>query len=443
MSLAQHVRAPLELLPWRAFANWFVRTACRCVVVRPAAILSLHTSFPSITPLFNSRHQTRLARLFTTPDEYHLLSFRATVARIRSLLKAKGMNVLDAFRAFDFANNGQLSCSELYGGLDWLGLQVTPAQIYEIVRVLDKESTGTVSFDEFRAAFHDPADPLTDMDTSAAAGGAAATAGDDSAFVAPGTVPPKQIREINQELEEAKGEEEAAAREIPPSVLKNFKFKLQKVAGWKRVWTSRGTMARVKVSMWQPDSKTSGLSKNRLRVCLGHYVAPGYAAPKKAKGSKGLASQPMILEITDQKSTGLGGSSYLTHVVDKFLPKALRFRLIWSLVTGKEPLYVWGAEAPSEEFVALGVVATNSPTPPHRSSLRCVPRSWVTECPDEPRKIWDESGADASRAASFWVTEKLLSIVSVVADHSPPRASASFQLRYPRWMLDETGAPVV
>lgn len=35
------------------------------------------------------------------------------------------MQLLDAFRAFDYNRDGMLSCSEFYGGLEFLGLKVT------------------------------------------------------------------------------------------------------------------------------------------------------------------------------------------------------------------------------------------------------------------------------------------------------------------------------
>lgn len=38
--------------------------------------------------------------------------------------RARGMYPRDAFRAFNYSHSGFLTCSELYGGLDWLGLQV-------------------------------------------------------------------------------------------------------------------------------------------------------------------------------------------------------------------------------------------------------------------------------------------------------------------------------
>ena len=66
--------------------------------------------------------------------------------KVRALLKLKGMFVLDAFRAFDSDRDGLLSCSELYGGLDWLGLSdITPDHVYDLVRAIDSESESVTS----------------------------------------------------------------------------------------------------------------------------------------------------------------------------------------------------------------------------------------------------------------------------------------------------------
>jgi hypothetical protein len=46
--------------------------------------------------------RTKLARFFATVDEYQILQPRAAVARIASLIRARGMYPRDAFRAFNF-----------------------------------------------------------------------------------------------------------------------------------------------------------------------------------------------------------------------------------------------------------------------------------------------------------------------------------------------------
>ena len=68
---------------------------------------------------------------------------------MRALIAARGMAALDAFRAFDQGRTGELTCSELYAGLEWLGLSMTPAQIYELVRAIDSDGDGLISLAEF------------------------------------------------------------------------------------------------------------------------------------------------------------------------------------------------------------------------------------------------------------------------------------------------------
>ena len=75
-----------------------------------------------------------IARMFAMAHEYHILHSFAVMSRIRLLLQQRGLYTLDAFRAFNAAQNGLMSCSELYGGLRWLGMDVGPPEIYEMAR---------------------------------------------------------------------------------------------------------------------------------------------------------------------------------------------------------------------------------------------------------------------------------------------------------------------
>ena len=100
--------------------------------------------------------KTPLVALFTTKDGYELLDTRAMVIRIKHLIIEHGMLVYDAFQAFNYSKDGTLTCSELYGGLTWLGLELEPLQIHSIVRRIDTDNDGLISFDEFKAAFYDP-----------------------------------------------------------------------------------------------------------------------------------------------------------------------------------------------------------------------------------------------------------------------------------------------
>mmetsp|Transcript_28857 Transcript_28857/g.48961 ORF Transcript_28857/g.48961 Transcript_28857/m.48961 type:complete len:2411 (-) Transcript_28857:179-7411(-) len=94
-----------------------------------------------------------IAKLFTLPDEFHLLKLRAGVDRTREAIERKGMQLQDAFTLFDTDENGVLSPSELYGALEWLGITgLTPADIMDLVRHVDMNRDGNISFGEFQEA---------------------------------------------------------------------------------------------------------------------------------------------------------------------------------------------------------------------------------------------------------------------------------------------------
>ena len=80
--------------------------------------------------------KTSLARVFTMPDEFHLLEHKALVSRVRSLIRLRNMLMMDAFRAFDQDRDGRLNCTELYSACNWLGLtELTPSDIYDMMSV--------------------------------------------------------------------------------------------------------------------------------------------------------------------------------------------------------------------------------------------------------------------------------------------------------------------
>ena len=74
--------------------------------------------------------------VFNTTTEFQFMEFKAVIDRVQWALREKGMLVFDAFRAFNSSNSGLMTCSELYGGLDFLGIPFTPEQVYDLVRKL-------------------------------------------------------------------------------------------------------------------------------------------------------------------------------------------------------------------------------------------------------------------------------------------------------------------
>jgi hypothetical protein len=86
--------------------------------------------------------ETPLAKLFTLPDEYHLLKQRAQSVRIREAVKSKGLLLFDAFRMFDTNRNGLITPAELWGAFDWLQIDATAEDILDFIRTADKNQDG-------------------------------------------------------------------------------------------------------------------------------------------------------------------------------------------------------------------------------------------------------------------------------------------------------------
>ena len=111
----------------------------------------------------NIRHCRRRSRakwqnlpvrqIFELQDEYRPLEERAAVVRVGNLMRQRGMASFDAFRAFNYHQTGVLSCAELYGGLTWLGLDMSPVQLHSIFQIIDVNGDGAISLEEFKRVF--------------------------------------------------------------------------------------------------------------------------------------------------------------------------------------------------------------------------------------------------------------------------------------------------
>ena len=252
------------------------------------------------------------------------------------------MAALDAFRAFDQGRTGELTCSELYAGLEWLGLSMTPAQIYELVRAIDSDGDGLISLADFRSAFQLEGD---DADGGGGDAGGGDAVGDAPRDSQPGDdgggeiqIAAKTIRELHDARAPggAGGGGGARVTPVPLAALKRFKVKVQKVEAWPpgAVWTSRGMGARSEVAVWGPKQEKLGLrGRNREKLVIGHYGVAGLgdiasasrAAAKagkrgsSAKGAKGgdetfSRFDALTLELTDQGVMRLSASEHLDHV---------------------------------------------------------------------------------------------------------------------------------
>ena len=198
------------------------------------------------------------------------------------------MYAMDAFRAFDTDRNGLIGCTELYSGLEWLGLHLTPSQVQDVVREMDKTHKGFVAFHEFRNALgisegeeekaqqqsrmqgSDKNVPtsgqLLELGAGSGPGKVATGVDDDDPFgfglnsdVRSGRsstgvsmferieIETKTIQEIHQlDGSGQSGGESAAATpgKSMVQVLKDVKFVTRKMTSFQRIWNTKRTNAR-------------------------------------------------------------------------------------------------------------------------------------------------------------------------------------------------------
>ena len=94
-----------------------------------------------------------VAPVLRVVDQFHLLELRAVIAAVKMRVQAKGMKLFDAFRAFDYDRDGMLNCSELFGGLLWLGMKVGQEDIYAVMKHIDKKGDGRIRYNDFLLTF--------------------------------------------------------------------------------------------------------------------------------------------------------------------------------------------------------------------------------------------------------------------------------------------------
>ena len=372
--------------------------------------------------------QRSVARIFSLDHEFAFLHHYALMGAVREALRERQLPSIDAFRAFNASQNGLISCSELYGGLVWLGMDVKPPNVYELVRQMDKDDDGLVSWDEWLRAIGRvmPSE-------------AHSTPGDEDldAILAARTdldlasLRPIPIRELYDREEEDEGDSELAstAAAMMPQLATQIKFKLQKLERFDEVWRSAGIAGKAKVSVWEARLATKRLQRNRQRVCVGHFCSGSYSAPRGDR---------FALELTDLGVSGVQTSKWLGLVVKQQMPHPSRYHLVWALQSGTTPVFFWQpVPADALTHVALGMVATLSEEAPSTKLVHCVPRAWVEPAPDDVKMVWQDSGA-GGKPGSLWSVGSLGLLAAAQATRPP--VEMSWRLRRTRFWLGESEA---
>jgi len=374
--------------------------------------------------------RTSLQRNFTMHSEFDLLEHKALVSRVRTLIRLKGMLMMDAFRAFDQDRNGRLNCSELYAAAHWLGLELQPQDVYDIMRKYDSTHSGTLHYQDFSATFKDP-DEHTDIYEVAHSLLNPVAAEESSGMdVSNIVIPPMPIQELYDMNKKKKPG--FKNKVIPPELLKALKVKLKPVPSWEKVWTSEGTNSRHQVSVWEVNKETTMWERsNKMRVSLGHYAVGGFQDPNRAKDKK---HEPLTLEFTDTSVLSISHSEVLEMAVDQLVPHPSRYVQVWHQELGSHPFYAWKPIPPSIDHVALGYVGTNTPDEPPPEAVRCVPKAWVIPTKYEARLIWTDAGAGGKKG-SVWAINSL-QLMGVTPGHEKP-TGAFFELWSKRFMASE------
>ena len=154
-----------------------------------------------------------------------------------SVDSSQGLYLLDAFRAMDYDRNGLIDCSELWGGLTYLGMEVTFAQVYDIMQTIEPSRVGLISFDDFQRALQ-----LLEMTARRSR-----RTNDVMVEGAVKTIPkikPRKMKELH--LIEKMHKQ---ANRLSPEVLKTVKIKVKAISYFKRfgVRSVRARSARISI----------------------------------------------------------------------------------------------------------------------------------------------------------------------------------------------------
>lgn len=324
--------------------------------------------------------------IFVTTTEFQFMQFKSEIARIQYELRDRGLLIYDAFRLFNSSNTGLMNCSELYGGLDFLGIPFSPDQIYGLIRKVAVDNEGLISYNDFKRVLQ-----FSDQDFESSHN----TSG-GGAFE---PITPHKIPEIIDSLTKAVAETKLT---ITEDLLSSYKVKVVEISSFVSVWNSLGTQSQSVMSIWAPSIQQAYLNSTAT-ICLGHYVSDTVYNPSRSNFAK---MRCQLIELKDSQTLRYSKSKVLESVLSLIMPYPVRFKHVWHLAREKKGLYAWKPVAP-DGFVAVGVICTDSDVPPEVTCIRCVPMQWCTPSKFIPVKIWDDTGAGGGKPGSIWIVNSM------------------------------------
>ena len=103
-----------------------------------------------------------VSKLFTLSDQFGMLKQRAQSVALSTAIRRQGMLLYDAFCKFNYSHNGYLTPGEVWGGFDYLGVDMTANDVLDFVNAADSDNDGLLSFREFVEILQDPAKEETE-----------------------------------------------------------------------------------------------------------------------------------------------------------------------------------------------------------------------------------------------------------------------------------------
>ena len=439
---------------------------------------------------------TPLAKALTTADEFAMLASRATSARVRAALRRNKMRLLDAFRAFDGEQLGRLTYEGLYGGLTWLGMDITPTQMMELAGKIDLAGDGFISFEEFTDAFgpddyvdndrddNDNGDLSASVSQSqmqsaamdddifglnALAGANAGVAADPLGALASGTqdasadgwggdedlinfdgaqgagrvriearsLAGKSPHKKQQATSSSDGPRPPVSRD--PATL-GVPLSREILSGFRLALKQHAAYERVWMSEGSGCRRAASFWNAKIETSSfarnrDRISLGSYAVPAYHDPTKAVGQPANALEIADAKAWSMTGSTHMPNVIDALFPHPVRFRQVWGQEWRHTAAYAWAA-VPPPGFSALGMVLSGSSAPPPLESLRCVPTSWTCAPQSQPRLVWDNGGG-GGRPASAWIVNSLGTAHVTVGFDAPTHADGILELVPASRMLPE------
>ena len=332
-----------------------------------------------------------MAKALTTADEFAMLASRATSARVRAALRRNKMRLLDAFRAFDGEQLGRLTYEGLYGGLTWLGMDITPTQMMELAGKIDLAGDGFISFEEFVDAFgpddyvDNNGDDNAAMDLSASisqsqtlqsavmdddifglnalAGANAGVAADPLGALASGTQDASadgwggDEDLINFDGAQGAGRVRIEARSLAgksphkkqqaasssdgprppvshdPATL-GVPLSREILSGFRLALKQHAAYERVWMSEGSGCRRAASFWNAKIETSSfarnrDRISLGSYAVPAYHDPTKAVGQPANALEIADAKAWSMTGSTHMPNVIDALFPHPVRFRQVW------------------------------------------------------------------------------------------------------------------